>query len=74
MKEIFKEIGKVVLDALKEVDWKPVIYEVCMKIVPVMEKKALASDSKVDDVMVQGFKRAVEVFLKPKSEPVAAQG
>ena len=66
MGDIFKQLGIFLLSALKQLDWKAVIYKLCNgTILPALKKKVDASTSKVDDVIYAGLERLVDSFLAP---------
>ena len=65
-----KDILDAVWKAIKAVDWKSIAYNALMNdVIPELQKMAAASDSKVDDIMVDGVKHFVDAFLKPDPDP-----
>lgn len=66
MKELLKQVWQFILEALKGMEWKPVVFKICEEsILPALKKLVDKSDSKIDDVIYEGMKRLVDVFLKP---------
>lgn len=66
MGEILKQIGMFLLNALKAMDWKSVMYKLCHgTILPAIKAKVDKTDSKIDDVIYEGLARLVDSFLAP---------
>jgi hypothetical protein len=71
MSEILKQLGLFILEALKKLDWKTVLYKAYMNTVkPMLDKKVQDSASKIDDVIVNGLTQLVIKFLGPEEVPV----
>lgn len=69
MKEIFKQLGIFLLEALKKLDWKTVLYKAYMSTVkPMLDEKVKNSASKIDDVIEAGLTQLVIKFLGPDVE------
>lgn len=73
MKELLKDIGTFLLEALKAADWKGIVYKICKQsILPLLQKKVNDSASKIDDAIYKGIEQMVEKFLAPAKEEVNA--
>jgi len=71
MKELLASLGKFLLEALKQVDYKKVLYLACKNtFLPYLKALSLKTESKVDDVIYNGLERMVEVFLAPETKPL----
>ena len=66
MKDILKEFLKFLVEVLRAVDYKTVIYK-SMKstVLPLLAKKVEDTSSKIDDVIYKGIEQLVEKFLAP---------
>ncbi len=66
MKAILDSIKQFFSEALKELDWKKLLYEgIKNNIIPAMRKSATLTTTKIDDVMVDGLEHFCEAYLKP---------
>ena len=73
MKDILSKVGKELLEVLKRVDWKPIVYKgIKEHLIPRLKERAANSKRKWDDVMVEGLERIFDAFLGDKElEPKA---
>ena len=64
----FKELGEFIWEAIKEVEWRKLLYEAWIDIIkPKLEEYVKDTSSKWDDVMLAGLDRIIEKFLKPEA-------
>lgn len=70
MGDLFKQLGLFLLEALKKMDWKTVVYKSYMETVkPILDAKVKDTASKIDDVIVNGLTQLVVKFLGPEEKP-----
>lgn len=73
MKDILKNLGSFAVAALKELDWKTVLYKACKDTVLPMIKKLIDNpNSKIDDVIYAGLEKLVEAYLGPDKPTLPA--
>jgi hypothetical protein len=71
MKELFAQLWKFILEGLKKLDWKKVVYSACKTtFLPMLKKLAESTSSKIDDAIYIGLERLVEVFLAPDTPKI----
>lgn len=64
---IFKKLFKMVLEYLKEMDWQEQLYNLYVKVArPKLEEWVKSTETKFDDVMLDGLNKIVDTFLKPE--------
>ena len=67
MNEMLKKLGIFLLDVLKQLDWKSVLYKAYKDIVEAkLQELVESSESKIDDVIKAGVDQLVEKFLAPE--------
>ena len=68
LKAFFEALFKVIVEAVKNVDWKKVAHEAYQSYRPTLVEKAESTEGKVDDAVVKALDVLDEKFLKPEEK------